>query len=399
MNKKISIGAAISLIAIASAITFILTSTFSLDMYNNKIADVNQRAEVYKKLNEIETYISDYFYGTVSHDEILDAVSNGYIGILDDKYARYSTVEENEQSKNSGNGILVGVGITASQDESGYILINSVNANSPAESMGLMAGQLVVAVDGVSVISAGYSASVAAISGEAGKRVTLTIRKDGADSDVMLTREEIEIVSVTSKMIGELGYIKITSFNNKTTTQFKLALENVQNQGATGIIFDLRNNGGGLLTPTLDMLDVLLPEGEIASSIDKAGKVTVLKESNAAEINLPMVILVNSRTASASELFSSALRDYGKAQLVGTTTYGKGVMQTTYELLDGSSITFTTSAYKTPKTDNFNGIGLKPNFEVKMTNDTDADLAQLDETTDSQLKKAIAVLKTTTQAE
>ncbi len=399
MNKKISLGAAISLIAIASAITFILTSTFSLDIYNEKLANVNERAEVYRKLSEIDSYVSKNFLGTVTKQDILDAVADGYIGILDDNYASYNTAEENQNNKNRHNGIMVGVGISVTQDESGYIHIESVTENSPAAKMNIQPGQLIVSVNGTSVISAGYAASVAEITGEAGKSVTLTIRKDGVDSDIMLTREEIELISVTSKMIGDIGYIKITSFNNKTSDQFSKAVKILQEQGAKALIFDLRNNGGGLLDPTMKMLDLLLPEGDIATSTNKSGEVSVLGTSNSSEVLLPMVCIVNSRTASAAELFSAALRDYDKAQLVGTTTFGKGVMQNTYELLDGSSITFTTATYQTSKTPNFNGIGLKPNYDVSMSNDTEAELALLDETTDVQLKKALDILKTTIQSQ
>ncbi|MFA5659743.1 MAG: S41 family peptidase [Oscillospiraceae bacterium] len=399
MNKKITLGAAVSLIAIASAITFILTWTFSLDVYNDKIANVNERAEIYRKLNEIDNYVSTNFLGSVDRQDILDAVSDGYVSILNDNYAHYNTAEENQKNSDRQNGYLVGIGITATQDESGYIYIDSVTPNSPASKMSIQPGELIVAVNGASVISAGYTESINSISGDVGKSVTLTIRKDGTDSDVMLTIEEIEIISVTSEIIGEIGYIKITSFNSKTPAQFKNAIVSLQDQGAKALVFDLRNNGGGLLNPTIEMLDMLLPEGDIATSTDKNGTVSVIGTSDAAEISMPMTVIVNSRTASAAELFAAALRDYEKAQLVGTTTYGKGVMQNTYELLDGSSITFTTATFKTTVTPNFNGIGLKPNYEVSMSNDTEADLKLLDETTDLQLKKALDIMKTTIQSE
>jgi len=273
------------------------------------------------------------------------------------------------------------------------MVINEVKPDSPAEQAGLSVGQQIVSVNGQSIITLGYEKSFDELLGDVGTNLTLTIRTDGTDKDVVLTRAEIKIASVTSKMIGDIGYIKITDFNTKTLEQFNSALKSVTEANAKAIVFDLRNNGGGLLTPTIKILDELLPEGEIASATYKNGKVESLGTSDAKEVKLPMTVLVNSRTASAAELFSSALRDYEKATLVGTNTFGKGIMQNTYTLMDGSTITFTVATYKTPKTPNFHEVGLKPNYEVVMQNDMPNDIANLDETTDVQLKKALEVVK------
>lgn len=390
MNKKISIGATITLIAITAAITFVLTTSFSLDKFNESVADVKERAETYKKLDSISSLISQHALNEPDSNILLDVLSNGYVGTLNDKYARYLTAEEYLKEKQQNNGINVGIGITVSKDEGGYIFINTVMANSPASEAGLKSGELIVSVDGKSLLTEGYANSVAAISGDVGTSVILTVRDQGEDREIAVTRREIEVVSVSVKMIDNIGYIKITEFNSKTLTQFEQALKAVRNSAGEGIIFDLRDNSGGLLSPTLEMLDMLLPNGTIATATYKGDEVKILGTSDNEEIALPMTIIVNQNTASAAELFSAALRDYDKATLVGTTTYGKGVMQETYELSDGSAIVFTTAKFKTIKTPNFDGIGLKPDYEVSLNNGTEASNPLTNEA-DTQFRKAIEV--------
>lgn len=394
MNKKISVGLAITITAICCAITFVLTSSLSLNTFNSNVQGVKERAEMYKKLDTIDNYIRNYYIGEYDQQKLLDAISQGYVSILNDKWARYTSTADYLKEKKSDDGYLVGIGITASKDKSGYIYVETVKSGSPAQEMNIKAGDLIIAVNDKQVLSEGYEESVKAISGESGTSVTLTIRSDGEDKTISLTRKEIEIISVNSKMIDDIGYIQITEFNSKTTTQFKQAVNALISSGAKGLIFDVRNNGGGLLDPTLNMLDFLLPKGDIATATYKNGKTEVLGTSDKSEIDTPMIVLVNSRTASAAELFASALRDYDKAKLVGSNTYGKGVMQDTYQLQDGSAVTFTIAKFQTTKTPNFDGVGLKPNYEVTLENDTAADLEKLDKTTDTQLKKAIEILST-----
>ncbi len=393
MNKKISVGICLSLMIIASAITFILTSNFTLSTINSTVTNFDEKEEIYNKIIEIDSTLKDNFYGEINQDEVLDALAKGYVTVLNDPYASYNTLEENEQNILNNSGKTVGIGVTSKPDQSGYIYIESVLANSPAEKAGILPGSLIVEVDGESVISLGYTEAVNRILGVTGTNVTLTIREEGVDEEIVLTREEIDIISVKSRLIEEIGYVQITQFNDTTDDQFKIAVDDLMAQGATGLIFDVRNNLGGTLDSTLEILDYLLPTGAIAYSIDKDGNETLLGTSDANEIALPMIILVNSNSASASELFSSALRDYSKAELVGVPTYGKGIMQSTYQLSDGSSITFTTATYRTALSENFDGVGLNPDYTVVMENDSSADIARLDETSDIQLATALQILR------
>ncbi len=395
MNKKIPLGLTITFVAIGCAITFLLTTNFSLGIFNNSVHDIKQRAEIYDKIDNIDTFVRKNYINDVDHEKLLDAIARGYITSLGDKYAEYLTAEENKAVRKQNDGYNVGVGLTLKQDESGYLYISDVTDNSPASEIEIKAGDLIVAIDGTDLLKISFEEASSKLRGEAGTSLKLSIRSNGVDRDVTLTRKEMEIHSVSSHMIEDIGYIKITQFNSKTYQQFKDSVNAMVSAGAKGLVFDLRNNGGGLLDPTLQMLDFLLPEGDIATALYKDGKTKVLGKSDASEIDLPMVAVVNSETASAAELFSSALRDFGKAKLVGEKTYGKGVMQNTYDLPDGSSIKFTIAKFQTSKTPNFDGVGLSPNYEVALENDTEADLKALDEKSDPQLKKALEILSAT----
>ncbi len=395
MNKKISLGICLSLMIIASAVTFILTSNFTLRTINDKVTNINEREEIYKKISDIDSKVQEYFYGSVDPEKIVDAVAQGYMTLLKDPYASYNTVEENDKRELESDGKMIGVGITCipAPDQSGYIYIDSVKKGSPAQKAEMTTGSLIVEVDGESVLSLGYSEAVKKISGIVGTNVTVTVRENGIDRDIVLVREELEIISVNFKMVEEIAYIQITEFNNATTDQFLNALILADEADAKGIIFDVRNNLGGTLSSTLDILDRLLPEGVIAISKDKNGKETVLGTSDKEDLDIPMTVLVNQRTASAAELFSAALRDYEKAELVGMNTFGKGIMQKTYPLSDGSSVTFTIASYQTIKTSNIDGNGLKPDYEVPIDTDYLVDFEEVSAQNDVQFSKAIEVLK------
>ncbi len=392
MNKKVSLGAAICFMAIAAAVTFTITMYFSLNIFNSKIANVAERDEFYDKLAEIDTIVRNNYLEDIDEDELMDSVADGYMAGLDDPYSRYMNQEEYQQYQMDNAGQLVGIGVTVQLDESGYILVNSVEEGSPAENAGIQAGDLIIKVGDLDVLAAGYNEAVNAVRGEEGTKVTLTIRRNNEDIQVEAVRKLITSTTITYRMIGEDGYIKISEFDATTLNDFKNAVSDLMSQGATGLIFDVRNNPGGLLDSVAGVLDYLLPEGTIVSATNKKGDTRVLYESDADCIDLPMIVICNGETASAAELFSAALRDYQKAELVGTNTFGKGIMQTAYNLADGSAVSLTTDYYNPPSGINFHGVGLKPDYEVKLTADQELNLANLDENSDPQLQKAITVL-------
>ncbi len=393
MNKKISLGAAIAFMAVVASITFCVTMLFSQDIFNKMITNVGQREEMYDKVKAIDEKIRDNYLFEIDEETLLDSLGDGMIEGLDDKYAKYLDKEEYEEKLKEDKGQLVGIGVQITYDQtSGYLNILNVYDGSPAQGVGLQKGDLIVKVDDQDLSTLPMEESTKLIQGEAGTKVKLVVRREGVDKDYEIQRKDIVIPSVSSRMIGKNGYIKISDFNDATVDQFKEAVDKMSDEGAQGLIFDLRNNGGGTLNSVLNMLDYLLPEGTIATSTNNQGKTVVLQKSDSHEINLPMTVLTNGNTASASELFTQALKDYNKAVSVGTTTYGKGVMQTTFPLSDGSAVIITTAYFNPPSGENFNGKGIKPDYEVTLTADQEKDFDNLNESNDPQLMKAIDVL-------
>lgn len=385
MNKKISLGLALSLVAIASAVTFILTSFFSLQSFNEKVVDVNEKAKKYSMLQTLDSYVREHYYGDINEEELSDGILKGYVNGLGDKYSRYLTPEEYQEEISSSSGELVGLGLTLTEDESGYIRIAEILQDSPVADSTLVVGDIITCVDGNDVLVAGFDESVEAMKGQEGTDITITVRRDGIDRDMVFTRRSMEITTVTGEMLsGYVGYIKITGFKKNTPEQFISTLERLTSNGAKAFVFDVRDNGGGLVTALEECLDPLLPEGVVATAEYRDGRSETLVYSDDSELSVPMVVLVNGETASAGELFAASLKDFGKAELVGEQTYGKGVMQVTSEFDDGSAVVLTVAEYKTAFSECYNGVGITPDYVVEMDEDSK---------TDSQYNKALEIIR------
>lgn len=382
MNKKISLGLAISLMAIVSAVTFILTSFFSLQSFNEKVVDVNEKAKKYNSLQLLDSFIRDNYFGEINESELNDGILKGYVDGLGDPYSRYLSEEEyiDEQSDNAGE--IIGLGLTLAEDKSGYIRIDEVLSDSPAAEVGIAAGDVIIHIDGADVTETGFDDAVDRLKGSEGTSVKLTIRRNGVDTDYDFTRRSIEVTTVYGNLVdGYLGYIRIEGFKENTSEQFIETLQRLVSNGAKAIIFDVRDNPGGLVTALEECLDPLLPEGKIAEADYRDGHSETLVYSDSSEINLPMVVIVNGNTASAAELFAASLRDFGKAKLVGEQTYGKGVMQSTTEFENGGAVVLTVAEYRTVKSDCYDGVGIAPDHPIQNE----------DPSVDSQLEKAFEV--------
>lgn len=383
MNKKISLGLALSLIAFSIAMTFILTSFFSLQSFNTKVVDVNEKAKKYTALQSLDSFVRENYYGTINEQTLKDGILKGYVDGLDDKYSRYLTDEEYLTELNENSGTLVGLGLTLSEDESGYIRISEILSSSPAADSGLMQNDLITTIDGIDVKEVGFSEAADAMKGTEGSEVTLTVRRDGRDTQYTFTRRSIVVTTVQAEMLGNLiAYIKITGFKENTPDQFIEALERMLANGAEAIIFDVRGNGGGLVSALQECLDPLLPEGIVATAEYKDGHSETLVYSDQSELNIPMVVLVDKKTASAAELFTASLHDFGKAAIVGEQTYGKGVMQDITELDNGGALVLTVAEYKTVYSECYNGIGITPDYQIE----------NADDGIDMQYNKAVEVL-------
>lgn len=397
MNKKISLGAAIAFMIVIAGITFSITMMVSVKYFNTKVFDVKILEEKYKKIADIDGEIRQNFYGTINEEKLLDYVSRGYIRGIDDTYSSYLSKSEYEQRLKELSGTQVGIGIDFKKDETGYIKIQNVLEESPAHNAGLMVGDYIVSINETDLKLVTTEKISSSLLGEVGTKLKLVYRRDGVETPLNeIIRTDIKIPVVEMEMIDTNAYIKIMKFDDSTFSQFKEHVNSAISQGATGLIFDVRNNDGGVsLEPAIEMLDMLLPPGTLATQIDKDDVETVIATSDKYEIALPMVTIVNSKTASSSELFVAALRDFKKASSVGTSTFGKGVVQTLIQLTDGSAINLTTAHFYPPSGDDINEVGIKPDYEVKLTQEQEANFELLTPDLDPQILKAIEVINST----
>ena len=403
MNRKIPLGIAIGLMALAAAVTFIITYNFSLDTFNSKVRSVSERESIYAQLSDMDKYVRSNFWGTINEDLLTNSIMTGYVTGLDDRFAKYYSAEEYVQQTQTESGITVGLGFSYEKEESGYIKVTEVTAGSSADQAGLVAGDVITAVNNTNVIAYenGYDEAVSLFKCDEGTKVKLHIKRvneEGATEfpAIEVVSERMEIVSVTGRLIDNIAYIKITTFNEKTPDQFKHELDKLIGDGAEMLIFDIRNNLGGLTESLQGTLDAILGDSDVVTAYYKNSSEVVVHTTEAEQVRMPMAIIVNGNTASCAELFAFALRDEANAQIVGTTSYGKGVMQKTHKLTGGSAVRITVATLQTKNSGDYNGIGIKPNFEVALPAEIELSALSEDQQLvyDTQLIKAVEVVST-----
>ena len=336
----------------------------------------------YSKLNQLYNEVTDNFYKKPNEEDLETGMYKGLIAGLGDPYSAYMTKEEYQSWTDATLGELDGIGITFSTNDNGEFVIVSTIDGTPADKAGLKAGDLILAVNGKTYDN--MDAVSAAVKGKAGTKVTVTYERDGKQKTATMTRETIINDTVKSKMLEDnIGYIEISSFEEHTAEEFSEELKKMEEKKVKGFVIDLRENGGGIVDAGVDIADELLGKGTITYLQDQKGeKQYITSDKNATE--LPYVLLVNENTASTSEILAAAVKDDGKNPLVGTTTFGKGIVQTTGELTDGSALKITTMQYFSPKGNQINGKGVKPDYTVKNSENGK---------TDKQLEKAKELLK------
>ncbi len=399
MNKKISLGLAISLMAIVAALTFIISTSYSVSLYNGLISDVQERAEMYTKLEQIDTYVRSYYNGTIDEDELIESLAEAYIGVLENASAEYYDENDYELYQEHVSGTHVGVGIYF-EDVGGCPSVTDIIPNGPAESAGISVGDSIIEINGYSVLEMGYDWAYSMLTSEAGTQLTLTVRSSGEDTSVSLTTVQLTVATVSSESYDGYGYIKINEFSEVTYRQFIAAYLSLLSESDTkGIIIDLRNNTGVIFDPVFNLLNVLLPEGTvpyISVSLDGTETSGDLTDGTNTP-SVPVVVLVNSRTSGPAELFAASLRDGLSATVIGSTTAGSAQLLEVYSLYDSTAISIPTATLKSSLTE-FSGVGVKPDYEVVLSADLNSDLKLLDETTDGCIKKAIEVLSQSSTA-
>lgn len=393
MNKKISLGAAIAFMAIVAAVTLSITMMLARRSYNNKMNDLLNREERYSKIAQIDKLVRDNYFNAINQEGILSGMARGFVAGIGDPYAEYYDAAQYARLTNENEGKSVQIGIVPVKSESGYIRVSEVYPDSPAQAAGIEASDLIVKVDDLDVTNENFTEATNMLSGEPGTKMTIVVRRGVDENSLEMTRRFVEPPSSSSTMLANsIGLITFRSFGANAPEQFIRQVDGLIDQGALGLIFDLRNVEQGSLASVTGVLDKLLPRGVIVSSMDKNGVITELANSDSREVALPMVVVVNEKTSAEAELFAAAIRDFKKGILVGVKTAGKGSIQRLLPLSDGSgAIRLTTGVYLSPSGVSFDKEGLKPEHEVKLTEEQVTLMLAGDADSDLQMKKAMEV--------
>lgn len=395
MSKKISLGVAATIAIIAMAVTFSLTMVVSMKMFNTTVSSVKNKERQYNKLSEIDRFVRAGEYFTIDEDTLNDRLAAGYMNGINDKYAVYYTAKEYSEKQSVEKGTLTGIGVAVVNDtSSGYARIIRLYDNSPAAEAGMQAGGFITAINDESTRNITSTARLTSkLLGEEGTTTTITyLTPDRQEQQLNLVHSNYKTPSIyTHQMVADTcGYIRIDAFTSGTASEFKAAVDELLQQGANSLVFDLRDNTGENLNAALVAADYCVPSGEIAKQQDRDGNVTVLRMSDETEINVPIVCLVNGSTAGSAELFANALRKMAGATLVGTKTAGKGVvLSDAQSFSDGSAAYITVGLLLDNEDQTWNEEGLRPDIDAALS--VDEQNAYYDYTldTDPQISKAV----------
>lgn len=395
MSKKISLGVAATIAIIAMAVTFSLTMVVSMKMFNTTVSSVKNKERQYNKLSEIDRFVRAGEYFTIDEDTLNDRLAAGYMNGINDKYAVYYTAKEYSEKQSVEKGTLTGIGVAVVNDtSSGYARIIRLYDNSPAAEAGMQVGGFITAINDESTRNITSTARLTSkLLGEEGTTTTITyLTPDRQEQQLNLVHSNYKTPSIyTHQMVADTcGYIRIDAFTSGTASEFKAAVDELLQQGANSLVFDLRDNTGENLNAALVATDYCVPSGEIAKQQDRDGNVTVLRMSDETEINVPIVCLVNGSTAGSAELFANALRKMAGATLVGTKTAGKGVvLSDAQSFSDGSAAYITVGLLLDNEDQTWNEEGLRPDIDAALS--VDEQNAYYDYTldTDPQISKAV----------
>lgn len=395
MSKKISLGVAATIAIIAMAVTFSLTMVVSMNMFNTTVSSVKNKERQYNKLSEIDRFVRAGEYFTIDEDTLNDRLAAGYMNGINDKYAVYYTAKEYSEKQSVEKGTLTGIGVAVVNDtSSGYARIIRLYDNSPAAEAGMQVGGFITAINDESTRNITSTARLTSkLLGEEGTTTTITyLTPDRQEQQLNLVHSNYKTPSIyTRQMVADTcGYIRIDAFTSGTASEFKAAVDELLQQGANSLVFDLRDNTGENLNAALVAADYCVPSGEIAKQQDRDGNVTVLRMSDETEINVPIVCLVNGSTAGSAELFANALRKMAGATLVGTKTAGKGVvLSDAQSFSDGSAAYITVGLLLDNEDQTWNEEGLRPDIDAALS--VDEQNAYYDYTldTDPQISKAV----------
>lgn len=391
-EKRENVYKTIMIIAIAMFITFIVTSVSLYTYYvNNPITitsvSSNNATNIASTLQSYRKIIDKYYFGEIDEESLKEGAIAGYVAGLNDPYTEYISKADMQDYLDDTMGNFVGIGIyMVKNTEHDRVEVLSTIKEGPAEKAGIKAGDLILRVDGISYTSEQMTEVSKVIKGEEGTNVNIEVLRDNQTLKFDLKRERVKINRVEGEVVSNnIGYIEFTSFDETTAEDFKAKYEELKSQGIESLIIDLRNNGGGIVDEALEIADYIVEKDSVLLyEVDKDGNETVRKATTDSIINMPIIVLTNEDTASASEILAGALKDLGKAKIVGTKSFGKGVIQQILRLTDGSGLKITIEEYQTPNRNRINKVGIIPDVEVELEEDSEED---------AQLQKAVEMLK------
>lgn len=405
-RKKPGFAAGV-VVGIAAAAVILVGGTFGICKIGNYQMVIGSRGasqvkntkvldkDTVDKVDELTNYMDLYYYEDYDVQDVQDGLLEGVVSGLGDKYSAYYTAEEYKEQQLSTSGTYYGIGAALAQDkDTMQVTITKIYEGTPSEEAGLKKDDVIVSADGTDATSMELTDFVKLIRGEEGTTVHLEVYRPSTEETLEfdVERKNVELPSVSSQMLeNNIGYIQISEFQSKTAEQFESALSSLQDQGAQSLIVDVRGNGGGLVDSVVAILDDILPEGTVVYTEDKYGNRQDYTSSGDTYLDMPIAVLVDQNSASASEIFAGAIKDYNYGTLIGTKTFGKGIVQTVFSLPEGDAIKLTTAKYFTPNGNYIHGVGIEPDIELEyqfMGGENDEYSVDLD----NQIQKAIEVL-------
>ena len=394
MNRKISVGMAVTIVILAMTVTFSITMLIAMRLFDSTVSSVKEKESMYNKVAEVDRYVRSNDYYPIDETVLYDRLTAGYLLGTGDKYARYYSANAYTELMNQQSGKVMGIGVELGIDQTGYAKVTKVYEDSPAQEAGIVAGDYITAIDGTEVKSlSGVDAVQARLQGEAGTIVNVTwLNSEAASRTADLTHSGYTSTTVDYQMLDSVGYIRIRQFDGSTPSELDYAIRSLTASGAQSFVFDLRDNGGGVLDDAVSCIDLIAPEGTVAYAEDKNGNRTIIGSSdNESRVDLPIVCLVNGNTASAAELFAASLRTMNGARLVGTTTMGKGTIQSSPQRLsDGSAVSITVAKLLCGDGTSFDGTGLSVDVERALSADEANSYLDYTPTTDPQVQRAVS---------
>ena len=394
-ESKIKNKSGIIKIIIAMIVTAIITYFLTVNITFKSYLNTSNMTYLSAKINLIKQKLNSESIYDLDESKMLESALKGYVSGLDDKYTQYLSKEDMDELLEDTSGSYVGIGVyMADNTADNSILVIGVIEGSVAEQAGIQAGDIIKKVDGTEYTGEQLDVVSSKVKGEEGTNVKLTILRNNEEKEFNITRSNIKLKTVSSKMLdNKKAYIKISSFSDGTANEFKEAFEKLKSENPTGLVIDLRNNGGGLVSESLDIAETMVEKGKtllITSNKDK--KEDIRKSKQNPTIDIPVVVLINQNTASASEILAGILKDDCGYKIIGTKSYGKGVIQTVYSFSDGSGLKVTTEEYFTPNYNTINKVGIAPDIEINLDSEWE-NMSNIPYENDTQLQEAVKALE------